>query len=86
MPWARNKQFLRLSMRTRANRYDRFETGLTLPFFWMISGSKIVQAASRVPFLFPIFLGRSKEAVLAGYFYARKSEESKGLVSQIYEE
>ena len=61
----KDQQFLQLNMRIWANRYDRFETGLTHPCFRMIVGSKEVQAVSRVSFLFPIFLGRSKETLLA---------------------
>ena len=37
-----------------------FQTGLTRPFRWMSGKSKKVEAAGRVPFLFPTNLGRSK--------------------------
>ena len=37
----------------------------------MIGGSKKVQAANSVSFLFPFFLGRSKETLLAEYIPQR---------------
>ena len=48
------------------NRFHRQETGLTHPFSRMSGGSKNLEAARRVSFLFPICLGRSKETLLAG--------------------
>ena len=67
MPWARkSQQFLRLSMRTRDKPVWPVRNWTDSSIFWMIGGSKNVQAVSRVSFLFPIFLGRSKETLLAG--------------------
>ena len=37
--------------------------------FWMIGGSRKVQAASSVSFLFPFFLERSKATLLAEYIH-----------------
>ena len=58
----------RMIMRVNKNRFHRQETGLTHPFSRMSGGSKNLEAARRVSFLFPICLGRSKETLLAGYF------------------
>ena len=57
----------RMIMRVNKNRFHRQETGLTHPFSRMSGGSKNLEAARRVSFLFPICLGRSKESLLAGY-------------------
>ena len=57
----------RMIMRVNKNRFHRQETGLTHPFSRMSGGSKNLEAARRVSFLFAICLGRSKETLLAGY-------------------
>jgi len=51
-------------MPTSENRFDQLETGLTHPFSRMSGESKNVEAARRVSFLFPMFLGRLQGTVL----------------------